>query len=126
MLAVRRLVGITILFEQRKAHSLDNRRKWQFILITVLIAYSGFAVRVKADHFIQLSAREQAFLKANPLIRIGVRSLFEPYVIVDEQGKISGYEAGIFALINNRTPRQAEQSNRRLTSSCSRLHHAQA
>ncbi len=82
---------------------MDSRVKWRALLIICLIVFSSFASEVNADHVIHLSNREQAFLQANPEIRLAAREFFEALVIVDQDGTIRGYEADMIALVNQMT-----------------------
>jgi hypothetical protein len=46
-----------------------------------------------------LTPAEQAFLRAHPVVTLGTNDSWEPYVIVDADGAISGYDADVLARI---------------------------
>ena len=50
-----------------------------------------------------LTPEERSFLKAHPKIILGTDKAWEPFVIIREDGSISGYDADILDLVNKRT-----------------------
>lgn len=50
-----------------------------------------------------LTPAEQAFINTHPLITLGTDRSWEPFVIVDKEGNISGYDAEILDQINQLT-----------------------
>ena len=52
---------------------------------------------------VQLTPAEQAFLDKHPTIVFGTDRGWEPFVVVDEDGRVSGYDADILHLVNRHT-----------------------
>jgi polar amino acid transport system substrate-binding protein len=52
---------------------------------------------------VNLTPQEQAFIQQHPEIRLGTDRSWEPYVIVAEDGSVSGYDAEILEAINQLT-----------------------
>ena len=79
--------------------------KYLSVLLWHILLCAFFAKSVAADTipFVHLTAEERQFIQAHPSIRLGTDRTWEPYVIVDNQGNISGYDAEILSLINKIT-----------------------
>ena len=60
----------------------------------------AFVVGLASATDAKLSPAERVFLKAHPRIVLGTEKSWEPYVIVDANGQINGYDAEILARIN--------------------------
>ena len=77
-----------------------------FILDAALAFYGGFcalpALAASAPS-VTLTTEELAFIQAHPVITLGTGDAWEPYVIVDDDGEISGYDADILSQINRLT-----------------------
>ncbi|MCK5188985.1 MAG: transporter substrate-binding domain-containing protein [Methylococcales bacterium] len=80
-----------------------TREKIVFISQVMLSAVFWIASVVFADHAIQLSPSEKSFLALHPEIILGTESGREPYVIVNSDGSISGYDVDILNRINQLT-----------------------
>ena len=52
---------------------------------------------------VSLTEKEQSFLEKHPDIRLGTEKSWEPYVIVGDDGSITGYDADILSHINEVT-----------------------
>jgi len=50
---------------------------------------------------LQLTSKEKAFIKQHPKIVLGTEKDWKPYVIVNKDGSISGYDAEVITLINS-------------------------
>ena len=50
---------------------------------------------------IKLTQKEKLFIQTHPKIILGTEKRWEPLVIVGDDGKITGYDADVLALINN-------------------------
>ncbi|MBK1695115.1 hypothetical protein CKO09_10245 [Chromatium weissei] len=75
-----------------------------FILNTVVVLNGGLSSTfVFAASPVTLTAEEQAFIQAHPIITLGTGDAWEPYVIVGEDGQITGYDADILSQIKQLT-----------------------
>ncbi|WP_374236815.1 MULTISPECIES: transporter substrate-binding domain-containing protein [unclassified Thiocapsa] len=76
-------------------------------LTTAIIAASPLSsleaasaeARSEEAYPVVLTPAEQAFIRAHPVITLGTNDSWEPYVIVDADGAISGYDADVLARI---------------------------
>lgn len=57
----------------------------------------------KNSHTIKLSKQEQIFIKNHTSITLGTDRTWEPWVIIDHDNKISGYDTDILSRINELT-----------------------
>ncbi|MBB1125667.1 transporter substrate-binding domain-containing protein [Thiospirillum jenense] len=87
---------------------------WKLICLFVLLGNSCCFTAAIADNSIINSAihllspvvfteREQAFLREHPVITLGTGDAWEPYVIVNNDGQVTGYDAEVLAAIKNLT-----------------------
>jgi len=75
-----------------------TKRLYCGLLLILFWVSAGFAAEYPER--IVLSAQEKAFLKDHPRIVLGTDRSWHPYVIVDDNGTITGYDAEVLALIN--------------------------
>jgi len=75
-----------------------------FILDAVLAFYGGlWSTSAFASSSVTLTSEELAFIQAHPVITLGTGDAWEPYVIVGDDGQISGYDFDIISKIQNLT-----------------------
>lgn len=77
------------------------------IILLFFVAFSFFkstsACAAKPPSSVELTEREKAFIKAHPVITLGTEKSWEPYVIVNDDGSISGIDSEILGRINKLT-----------------------
>ncbi len=76
----------------------NSRFAWLLVLLTVLFVSSA-----NAAHDIHLTNEERQFIADHPVITLGSDRTWEPYIIVNQAGEISGYDSEILAHINEVT-----------------------
>ncbi len=74
-----------------------NKLKLILLLLSTLL-YSEATLSTTQN--LNLSIKEKTFIKNHTSIILGTDKRWEPYVIVDEEGKVSGYDNDILTLIN--------------------------
>ncbi|SDK91961.1 polar amino acid transport system substrate-binding protein [Maridesulfovibrio ferrireducens] len=57
----------------------------------------------KSFSHVELTKKEKAFIKAHPVITLGTEKDWEPYIVVNEDGSISGFDKGVLDKINELT-----------------------
>ena len=77
----------------------------QIVLLSQVILCGLFwlAGPVIADHSVHLTTSEKTFISQHPEIILGTERSWEPYVIVNSDGSISGYDIEILNRINKLT-----------------------
>ncbi len=70
-------------------------------LICHLFVFSG--ISFAEDTKISLTAQEESFIESHPVITLGTDQSWEPYVIVNPDGNIAGYDAEILQRLNQLT-----------------------
>jgi len=74
-----------------------------FIIISVTLTGSCFAQNNIIGNAISWTQTEIAFLKENPVIRLGIDPKFVPFEIFDEDGEYKGITADYLSLISEKT-----------------------
>jgi polar amino acid transport system substrate-binding protein len=75
---------------------------WRLVFI-VSTALGHCATAAPTAPAVTLTPEESAFIQAHPVITLGTGDAWEPYVIVGDEGHISGYDADILAQITRLT-----------------------
>jgi polar amino acid transport system substrate-binding protein len=70
------------------------------VILSLSLLSPSFCFAAKSDTTIQLTEAEQSFLRDHPVIVLGTEKDWEPSVILNKDGTISGYDAAILARIN--------------------------
>ncbi len=74
-----------------------------WVLVSFVLLYADLKLSEANQSGLKLSAQEQEFIKENSEIVIGGGISFDPFVIQNNDGSVSGYDADIAKLISERT-----------------------
>ncbi len=83
----------------KAAHLQPTSKISQIISDYQSVAYNSFSAGPKEVH---LSPEEKAWIKAHPLIRVGIDPEFAPFEFVDNNGRYSGFSTDYIKLLNQR------------------------
>ena len=81
-----------------KTENLQRTIGW--LLRGWVMVWLGLALALASAQTVPLTAAERDFLHDHPRIVLGTETSWEPYVVVDQQGNISGYDNEILTRIN--------------------------
>lgn len=70
---------------------------FRLLIIYFIITQSLFASKIT------LTEKEKKFIQQHPVITLGIDSNWSPHVLIDKNGKITGYDAEILNLVNKNT-----------------------
>jgi len=73
----------------------------KILLLLISIAFGG--LDLSAYEKIKLTQKEKFFIQNNPVITLGIGEEWEPHVIIKKNGHITGFDAEILYIINERT-----------------------
>jgi PAS domain S-box-containing protein len=85
-----------------KKHPINNTVRLLFLVFFLWLAFPALLF-AEGPARVQLTPGEQAFLEEHPVITLGSDRDWGPFIVVEKDGRVSGYDAEILALINKYT-----------------------
>ncbi|WP_291326311.1 transporter substrate-binding domain-containing protein [Desulfovibrio sp. UCD-KL4C] len=73
------------------------------LFFTVFFYFESTSAFAASPSSVKLTEKEKAFIKAHPVITLGTEKDWEPYVIVNADGSISGIDSEVLSKINKLT-----------------------